>query len=178
MQWISYVLSIIGLICMITASMLKGANMKTILALVCFANLVVATGYLFGESGINGAASLYLAAVQTLINFFFERKNKPLPIWLIAIYAVSIIVLNLVVGGFSALGVLVIVASLTFLMCIGQKSGAKYRFWTIINMVLWCLYDLLSRSFGALTTHLPLLIFTVVGMLLYDTKKETDTKAP
>ena len=172
MQFLSYSFSIAGLICMIVASLIKGENMKTILALVCFANIVVATGYLFGGSGINGAAALYLAAVQTFINFFFESKNKPLPKWLVLIYVIAIVTLNLAVGGFSALGLLVIVASLTFIMCIGQKSGARYRFWTIVNMVLWCSYDILSKSFGALTTHLPLLIFTVIGMVIYDIKKD------
>ena len=71
-------------------------------------------------------------------------------------------------GGVSFLGILVIVASLTFIMCIGQKNGAKYRFWTIVNMSLWCVYDILSRSFGALVTHIPLLLFTVAGMIIHD----------
>lgn len=172
MQILSYVFSIIGLICMILASMLKNASMKTILALVCFANVIVATGYLIAGSGINGAATLYLAAAQTFINYFFERKEKPLPPWLLVCYAVSIILLNLLVSGFSWLCMLVIVASLTFILCIGQKDGAKYRFWTIVNMVLWCLYDVLSESYNGLLTHIPLLLLTVVGMLLYDRKKQ------
>jgi hypothetical protein len=156
---------------MILASVLKNASMKTILALVWLSNVVVGVSYLLDGSGINGAASLFLASVQTLINYTFERKNKPLPLWLLCIYAVSIITLNFVVSGLTPLCVLVIVASLSFLMCIGQKNAAGYRFWTLVNMVLWCLYDILSRSFGALTTHVTLLIFTVAGMLLYDTKR-------
>ncbi|MBQ9859185.1 MAG: YgjV family protein [Clostridia bacterium] len=170
MQILSYAFSIIGLICMILASILKNAGMKTILALVCFANAIVATGYLLAGSGINGAATLYLGAAQTFINYFFERKNKPLPAWLLVCYAVSIIAVNLWVGGLTWLGVLVIIASLTFIMCIIQKSGAKYRFWTIVNMVLWCTYDVLSKSYNGLLTHIPLLVFTVAGMLLYDRK--------
>ena len=176
MEFLAYVFSVIGLICMILASMLKNASMKTILALVCFANVIVGTGYLIAGSGINGAATLYLAAVQTLINYFFERDNKPIPGWLLAVYAVSIVVVNLLVsGGFSWLGLLIIVASLTFIPCIVQKEGAKYRFWTIVNMVLWCTYDVLaglqSGAYNGLVTHVPLLLFTVAGMLLYDRKK-------
>ncbi|MBE7024401.1 MAG: YgjV family protein [Ruminococcaceae bacterium] len=121
-----------------------------------------------GGSGINGAASCYLGGVQSIINYFFDSKNKPLPKWLISLYAVAIIALNIWVGGVSFLGILVIVASLTFIMCIGQKNGAKYRFWTIVNMSLWCVYDILSRSFGALVTHIPLLLFTVAGMIIHD----------
>lgn len=171
MEVLSYLLSIAGLLCMIAASLVKGKNMKTILALVFCGNTLVATSYLTGGSGINGAASCYLGALQTLINYFFERNRKPLPVWLVSLYVLAFVLCNLAVGGFSALGLLAIVASLTFVMCIGQKTGARYRFWTIVNMVLWCLYDISSYSFGALTTHLPLLLFTIAGMLLYDTTK-------
>ncbi len=172
MPYLSYVLSVVGLICMISASLIKGEKMKSILVLVCLGNALVATSYLIGGSGINGAASCYLGALQTLINYFFDKKGRALPAWLVALYAVAFVVCNLLVGGFTALCLLAIVASLTFIMSIGQKSGTKYRFWTIVNMLLWCLYDVLSRSFGALVSHIPLLIFTVVGMLIHDAKKD------
>ncbi len=171
MQILSYVLSAIGLICMISASLIKGEKMKAILVLVCCGNALVATSYLIGGAGINGAASCYLGALQTLINYFFDKKGRALPIWLIVAYAVAFIVCNLLVGGFTALCLLAMVASLTFIMSIGQKSGARYRFWTIVNIGLWCLYDILSHSYGALITHIPLLLFTVIGMLIYDIRK-------
>lgn len=175
MNVLSYVLSISGLACMIAASLVKGKNMNAILALVFFGNALVATSYVVGGSGLNGAASCYIGAAQTLINYFFDRKQKPLPPWLIALYAVAIIVCNLLVGGFTALGLLAIVATLTFILCIGQKDGARYRFWTVVNMVLWCTYDLFSRSYSALVTHVILLLFTVVGMMVYDRKQRTAT---
>lgn len=170
---IPYILSLVGLICMISASLIKGERMKTILFLVFCGNAVVGTSYLLDGSGINGAAALYLGAVQTLINYFFDSKGKPLPKWLIAIYAVAIVAVNVwVAGGVTPLGVLVIVASLTFILCIGQTNGAKYRFWTIVNMLLWCLYDILAGVYSALFTHGSLLIFTVVGMLVHDRKQK------
>ncbi len=171
MQVLSFVLSILGLASMIAASLIKGKGMKTILFFVFAGNALVATSYLIGGSGINGAASCYIGAAQAIINYFFESKNKPLPKWLIAIYAVSFIAVNLVVGGATWLSALAIVATLIFIMCIGQKNGAKYRFWTILNNLLWCLYDVLSKSYGALTSHVPLLLFTVVGMIIHDRRK-------
>ncbi len=176
MQVLSYVLSLLGLASMICASLVKGERMKTILFLVFCGNVLVATSYLLGGSGINGAAACYLGGLQTLINYFFDSKNKPLPRWVIASYAVAIIVLNIwVAGGVSALGVLVIVASLTFILCIGQKNGAKYRFWTLVNMSLWCIYDILSQSYSVLITHIVQLGFALVGMLIHDRKKEITT---
>lgn len=175
MVTLSYVLSIAGLISMVSASLVKGERMKTILFLVCLANALVATSYLIGGSGINGAAACYLGAVQTLINYFFDSKSKPVPKWLITIYAIAIVVLNIwVANGITPLGLLVIVASLTFILCIGQKNGAKYRFWTLVNMVLWCTYDILSASYSVLLTHGIQLAFTIVGMIIHDRKKIID----
>ena len=175
MKTLSYVLSVAGLLCMIAASLVKGKKMETILAFVFFGNALVATSYLIGGSGLNGAASCYIGAAQTLINYFFDRKRKPLPAWLIALYAIAIVVCNLLVGGFTALGLLAIVATLTFILCIGQKDGARYRFWTVVNMVLWCLFDVLSQSYNALITHVTLLVFTLVGMILHDRKQGSAT---
>lgn len=172
---LSYVLSLLGLVSMICASMTKGEKMKRILFFVFCGNFLVATSYLIGGSGINGAASCYLGAVMTITNYFFDSKNKPIPKWLIAIYAVAIIVLNiLVAGGVSWLGMLVIIASLTFVLCIGQENGAKYRFWTMINMILWCLYDILTCSYNVLITHVPQLAFAVIGMFVHDRKAKDD----
>ncbi len=173
MQILAYILSVAGLVAMISASLVKGERMKTILFLVFCGNALVGTSYLIDGSGINGAAALYLGALQTLINYFFNSKNKPLPKWLIAIYAVAIITLNIWVAGcVTPLGVLVIVASLTFIFCIGQSEGAGYRFWTIVNMLLWCLYDTLAGVYSALVSHGLLLVFTVGAMLWHDRKKE------
>ena len=173
MQIAAYILSGLGLLSMICASLTKGERMKRILFLVFCGNVLVATSYLLEGRGINGAAACYLGGVQTIINYFFESKGKPIPKWLIAIYAVAIIVLNVWVAGWrvTALGALVIIASLTFILCIGQKNGAKYRFWTLINMILWCLYDILSKSYSVLITHTPQLIFAIVGMVIHDRKK-------
>ncbi len=169
---LAYVLSLSGLACMISASLIKGERMKTTLFLVFCANLLVGTSYLLDGSGLVGAAALYRGAVQTLINYFYESKQKPLPKWLIACYAVAIVAVNLIVEGkLTALGLLVIVASFVFLLCILQKNGAGYRFWTIISMLLWCLYDVLAGTYSALLTHGTLLVFTVVGMIIHDRNK-------
>lgn len=178
MQILSYVLSLLGLASMIVASLVKGKKMETILFLVFCGNVLVGTSYLLDGQGINGCAALYLGAVQSIINYFFDRKGQSLPNWLIGIYIASIVILNIaVVGGFSLQGItvgwlslLVIVASLTFIMCIGQSTGAKYRFWTIVNMVLWCSYDLIAPAYPSLITHVSLLVFTVAGMIIHDRK--------
>lgn len=172
MQILSFVLSTLGMVSMITATLMKGVNMKKILFFVFCGNVLVATSYLVGGSGFNGAASCYVGSIQAIINYFINSKGKALPKWLIAVYALSFIAVNLVVGGFKPLTFLAITACMIFILCIGQENGAKYRRCTIINNALWCLYAILSKSYGALATHIPIIIFSVAGIIIHDRKKK------
>lgn len=182
MEIAAFIFSILGLIAMLTSSLIKGRNMKTILILVFIGNAFVAISYLLDGSGLNGAASCLLGATQSIINYFFDKKQKPLPRWLVAIYAISFIVANIAVsyqGLFDSAKALILCAlaicgSLAFIMCIGQKNGAKYRFWTIVNMVMWCIYDLVSGAYSVLATHIVQLLFAVAGMIIHDRKKKEE----
>ena len=125
--------------------------MTLILLLVFLANALVATSYfLTGANG--GAAICCVGAIQTIINFNFERKNKPLPTWLIAVYAAMFIVANLLVFS-NIYDIIALVAALLFVMGISSKSGKQYRLWSLANVALWIGYDLLTLSFGPLVTH-------------------------
>lgn len=181
MKIAAFIFSVLGLIAMLTSSLIKGRNMKTILILAFLGNGFVAISYLLDGSGLNGAASCLLGATQSIINYFFNKKEKELPRWLVAVYALSFVVVNIVVSFQSLLTsakaiilcVLAICGCLAFVMCIGQKNGAKYRFWTIVNMVMWCIYDMISGAYSVLATHIVQLTFAVVGMIIHDRKKET-----
>ena len=170
---LAYGFSLLGLASMITASLIKGKNMKKILVFVFGGNLFVAISYILDGSGLNGAASCILGCIVTLINYVFQSKNKPVPKWLAAIYGVAFITVNLIVSkGVSGLGLLAIVACLMFVMCINQKNGAKYRIWTIANMSLWVIYDIISGAYSVLPSHIPQLIFPIVGVFVHDIKKK------
>ena len=65
------------------------------------------------------------------------------------------------------------IAALTFVMCIAQSNGKKYRTWTLINISLWILYDVVTLSLGPLTTHIIQLVIVIAGILMNDiTKKQ------
>ena len=180
MEIAAFIFSILGLIAMLTSSLIKGRSMKNILILVFLGNAFVAISYLLDGSGLNGAASCLLGATQSIINYFFDKKEKALPRWLVGIYALSFITVNIIVSFDSlftsvkaiVLCALAICGCLAFIMCIGQKSGAKYRFWTIVNMVMWFIYDLVSGAYSVLATHIVQLLFAVVGMIIHDRKRK------
>ncbi len=169
METIAYILSLLGLICTITSSLIKGKRMGWILLFLFLGSVLVATSYLLTAS-YAGAASCFIGAAQALINSFFDRKEKAIPVWLVAVYAASFVIANLVVFG-APVDLLAMIASLTFIMCVGQKNGAKYRIWTVVNIGLWVVYDLLKPAYPALLSHIPFLIFTIVGMIIHDRKE-------
>ena len=146
--------------------------MQLILLFVFSANILVATSYLLtGES--NGAVSCFIGGAQTIINYFFDRKNKSLPIWLIVIYALAFILMNMLV--FEVLEDLVaMLASLSFILCIGQKNGMKYRLCTALNSSLWITYDLISRAYGPLLTHGILFGTVIFGIIIHDIRKKEE----
>lgn len=172
MSVLSYWLSVSSLVLMVLASLSDGKKMKRILLLLFSGNILLATSYLLGGKGIVGAATSYLGSLMTIINFFFESKNRSIPRWLTVIYLVSLISVNIIVsGGVTGLGLIVIAASVAFVMCIGQKSGKKYRFWVLVNLMLWCMYDIFSGSYSVLITHLSQALFAVAGVLIRDRKE-------
>lgn len=170
MEILAFILSTLGTVCICIPPLLKGKNMKIILLLVFSANVLVATSYIL-TGAINGAASCFVGAAQTIINYFFDRKNKPLPRWLIAIYGASFIIVNLIVFK-QATDTIALVAALVFILAICQKNGKKYRFWTFVNTALWLTYDLVNLSFGPLSTHAIQLSTIILGMVMHDRKKQ------
>ncbi len=190
METLAFIFSTLGLIAMLTSSLLKGKNMKKILILVFLGNAFVAVSYLLGGSGLNGAASCILGSLFSIVNYFFDAKEKPVPKWLAAIYGLSFVAVNIIVSFNSivtfgdtvsvdykalVLCVLAIFGTLAFVMCIGQKNGAKYRFWTVMNMIMWCIYDLISGNIQVLITHIIQLSVAVVGMIIHDRKNKVKT---
>ena len=172
MEYLPCVFSALGTICVCVSPLLKGKDMKLILLCVFSANALVGASYLVTGAS-NGAVTCFVGAAQAIINYFFDRKNKSLPIWLIAIYAVAFIVMNILV--FEVLEDLVaMLASLSFILCIGQKNGMKYRLCTALNSSLWITYDLISRAYGPLLTHGILFGTVIFGIIIHDIRKKEE----
>lgn len=168
MEIISYILSGISLALLIGASLIKGTRINLILLFVFTANILIAVNY-FITDGINGAATCFVGAILTIINYSFGCKNKKVPIWLGIVYSIVFIGINIFVsGGISLLVIFVIIAALAFVMSITQENGKTFRFWTIINALAWCIYDVLAKVYAPLLQHIAHFLFTVVGMVIHD----------
>lgn len=169
MQFVYVILSFLGLASFVTAAVIKGEEIKKNLFLVFSGSMFVGISYLFTSAGINGSVSSFIGGLQAIINYFFNRNNKKIPKWLILVYVLIFLALNLAVIN-SPIGLLALFASLCFVGSISAKDGKGYRLWQIINSSLWISYDIFSCSYGPLVTHSVLFGFTVFGMLINDYK--------
>jgi len=174
---LAFVLSIASLLSLLIGSVMDGKRMRLILFLIFLGNILLATSYLIDGSGINAAASCFLGAGQAIVNYFFQSKGKAIPKWLLALYMLSFIVLNVWLSkGITLPCVLVLIGSFTFIMCIAQSSGLKYRLWSMSNALVYLVYDIVVESYGAVVTHVVLFLFAVIGLLFTDLKIQNRRK--
>ena len=172
----SYIVNFVGLFAFIASLLVKGKKMGLILFLNFCGNALIGAAYLMGGKGVNGAISSFLGAVQAIVNYLFTSRGKSLPRWLIAVYALAFVGVNLWVGKASWLSVIAIGACLCCVVSLVQNSGKKYRFWALCNNGVWCTYDICLRAYGSLLIHFALFCVTATGMILHDWKKKGEEK--
>ncbi len=171
MDIIAAILSFSALASLLISTLIKGERIKTILFLVFLGNLLYSISY-FLTGSMSGAGSCLLGAIISIINYFINKKGKPIPKTLLIGYSAAFILLNLWTGGFTLVGLIAIFATLTFVLRVAQKNGAKYRIWTLLNVFGWILYDIVTLAYGALATHVIQFGITVVGIFIHDRKKD------
>ena len=166
METFAFVLSLFGTVCACVPQLLKGKNMKLILLFLFTANAAVGISYIL-TGALNGGISCLIGAAQAIINYFFERKGRSLPAWLIAVYAVVFTAANILVFT-SATDILAVIACLVYIGAICQKNGKAYRLWSLVNTGLWVAYDIINASYGPLVTHGVMLSIILFGIVIHD----------
>ena len=172
METVSVVLSMIGLAAFIVSLLVKGKKMKVILALTVAGNLLMAVSYML-TGNYNGCVSSVVGMLVGLINYFFAVQEKKIPKWLLGVYALAFVSVNLAVLS-SWRDIFAIGACLAAVLMISASSGKGYRIWCLANDLLWTVFDLLCGNFGPLVTHGVLTGFTIIGMLLHDREKKVE----
>lgn len=178
MQTVSWILSTGAILFDIAASLTKGdKNMLKILAFILLSNLSIAISYVLNffinGDGLNGSFSCFLGAAICLVNFFFNKQKKPIPLWLSGIYAVCFVAVNFITE-VTWTTAIAIAACLTFVMSVIQDTGRMFRVWTLSNCILWCIYDIAAQAYQSLFTHFVLTLFFVAGIIIHDRKPKAE----
>ena len=172
MQFLSVALSITGLLAFVVSFLLKGANMRNILICNSLGNLLMALSYVC-ILNFNGALSSFVGMFVGIVNSIFAIKQKKIPTWVLAIYVIVFIAVN--VAAFTSwVDIFAIAAVLAAVLSVCASTGKFYRIWSLANDVLWTIFDILRGSYGPLLTHGTLIGFTVAGIILHDTKKKNN----
>lgn len=172
MALISYIASLIATVLGLCEPFSK--KMKMVLTLNFTGNLLVGISY-FLVSGYTGAAICFAACVQVLINYIFDRQQKKVPVYLIFVYAVVFLTVNLFT--FKVwYDVLSLTAALLFVLSVCQSNVKQYRILYAMNSSVWILYDILAGAYGNLFTHVILVVATFAAILIRDVKKTQNIK--
>ncbi|MBQ2743851.1 MAG: YgjV family protein [Oscillospiraceae bacterium] len=149
-----------------------GKTMKSVLIFNFLGNLLVGLSYLLVNT-LNGAAICAVACVQVVINYIFDMKRKKAPNWLIAIYALAFLAVNLL--SFACwYDVIALAAAMCFVLSVAQPDPKYYRLFFITNSSLWIIYDALAKAHGNLITHTALFIATFIAICVRDEKKKSE----
>ncbi len=145
-------------------------KMKTILIFNFIGNLLVGVSYLLNKS-FSGAAICAVACTQVFINYNFDKKEKKVPIWLLGIYAVAFLGVNMIAFA-HWYDVLSLLAALVFVISVAQSDAKYYRIFYMTNSFLWIGYDILAKAYEPLSTHVILFIATIISTIIRDRKKQ------
>jgi len=165
-ETISWALSLIATVLGLVEPFSK--KMSLVLLLSFIGNLLVGTSYLLvGQS--SGALICFVACVQLFINSLYDRKKKKVPLWLIVIYSLAFLGVNLM--SFAAwYDVLALLAALCFVLSVAQPDPKYYRLFFVSNSSLWIVYDFLAGAWGNLFTHVTLFVATLLAIYFRDVR--------
>lgn len=172
---VSYVLSAIATVLGICEPFNK--KMAAVLVFNLAGNMLVGVSYLLagGAGALSGAIICFVACIQVFINFWFARYDKKVPRIMLVIYLISFVGVNLAI--FKAwYDVFALGAAICYVFSISQHRPGTYRILYCANSMLWITYDIMASTYGNLSTHIALAVFTLISMYVNDRKSVTCKK--
>lgn len=147
---------------------------QQILIMFILGNLFSTINFILLQS-YSGAIICFVAIIQTSINYFFDKKEKKLPRWLIGSYMIVFILCGLITYQ-TYLDILPILCSILYTTTIIQTKEKNIRRITLINAISWLVYDFAAMAYTAGISDMVILISTLIGMYRFDFKKEKRKK--
>ncbi len=141
-----------------------------IILMLILVNLLSSINFIMLQS-YSGAIVCFFAIAQTIINKKFENKNQQVPKKIILIYILISIVLGLFVFT-KWIDVLPIVCAILYIFAIVQNKEKNIRKLSLINVIIWLSYDLISQAYAIFISDFLTLISILVGMYRFDFKKK------
>ena len=160
---ISQIVNLFGGTCNMVGISLK--EKRKILILFTIGNSLVATALgLLGA--VTGMCIQISFVVETIINFFFEKKYDKYPIWLIEVYTlIPIVILILTFSSFW--DILPIIASILFVISMVSKNFLL-RLLSLLSVIMWIPYNIIFTQYVGAGTCLVMAIINFIAIVRYD----------
>lgn len=131
-------------------------------------NLFSALNFIFLGSWASVYISLF-AIVEMIVNYLFERKKKPVPKLLVALY----IIVNILLGMMTFAGpldVLPIVSAILFCIAIILKNEQNIRLTMLMNQISWLVFDAMVGAYMFAVSNVLTIISTSIAICRYNKK--------
>ncbi len=113
--------------------------------------------------------------VETIINYFWEKKRDKYPMWLVLLYVI-IPVTVLVATYQSAWDILPIIASILFPLALLSKNF-KLRLLNLLSIVLWIPYNFHFGQYAGAINCAIITLMNIVAIIRLDVIKKASTNA-
>ena len=159
-QGISIITAIIAVIT------LQAKGMRVILAGHIISNVLAGSTY-FLLNSFSGAGISFVAIAQSVIMYFYNRKDKKPPVWLLSVFVVLYVACSVFYYK-SLIDIFPALAAVCLAVSMAQNSAKASRIWYLFNPLLWVIYDDFVLAFGNLAMHLIIFISTVIALIRVD----------
>jgi len=164
MNILAQIFGLIGILVNIIGIQFK--DKKSILISFILANLIFGFTFLFLGS-YSGAVICAISAVETIIKYFFDVKNKKFPLYLTIIYIIVSVTGGLLVYK-STIDIYPIFCSILYVLTIVQTKERNIRIITFINVIAWTIYDLYVGLYSVALNDVWFSISTLIAIYRYD----------
>lgn len=144
-------------------------NKKQILASYVIACMFFVISFYFLKA-YSGVITCLIMAIETIINYQFDKKEKTIPKWLIITFLiVSVGISSLFYK--SWVDLFSILSCVPFVFMLIQKEEKNVRLFTFIFLLFYTTFDILVGAYTAFVGDLLFLISTVIAVIRYDLSK-------
>ena len=164
---IAQIFGVLGVIASVCSMQFK--KRRQIFIALLLLNLFSALNFVFLGT-FSSAYVCFFTVAEMLINHLFERKNKPVPKWVVGIY----IIVNILLGAIAFTGpldVIPIVCALIFCATLLTKNEQNIRKLMLLNQALWLVYDLTVGAYFFAVSNVLTIISTAIALYRFSKKK-------
>ena len=163
---IAQVFGFLGIVANVSSMQFK--RRKQILVALLFLNLFSALNFVFLGTWSSTYISFF-AVLEMIINYLFERKKKPVPKVLVAIY----ILINILLGMLTFTGpldIVPIICAIIFCITILLKNEQHIRLAMFINQCFWLVYDVSVGAYMFAVSNVLTMISISIAIYRYNRK--------